>query len=544
MPKKEQLESNIFITSPDSDDFKKYSCWMAWEERYLHRKGLYKKIDLSTVISWTVEPGPTGTLARRRKLPPGRVLNLRLFSDSKKKACHRRLLFSEDFESWLYWLLVSLSKHSTCRFDDDKLGALGRRKGKLKARIGMKAFDDFHLSFVNVNETLTSQLDGHSHLPQRPSGVYTKGVMNPTKERISKRLPAHLKKRLQKQAVGLTGEGGLRTTKLDFSKLIGSGNQASVVGVDRLDPARGPVPIVVKTAQIHMLLLDVPGGSVDAVDLIREARVLAALGEHAHIIRMFDAKATKDRVYIFMEQALNDMKDWAADRAGQGNRIPPKLIRRVACDILDALIHMHDRKVFHMDIKADNVMMFPHDRPKLADLGLAACHALDGKKLCLEYTQGTGSKGYIPPECWDFHYPDEYFTQWDHIEKYDAYSTGRMFLRTLLGANYRWGYTPLTKDFYVQEDVAREIQYWNTTIRARNNATQLSRDGLAQFADICLRMIDPQRDQRMSVRDALKALQRDFKDKAAGPMARRRQKMLGGRRDVEALRQLRKNRKQ
>ena len=88
---------------------------------------------------------------------------------------------STDFETWLYWLLVSIVKHSNCPIADEKLEGLSR-KGKIVARQDMRDFDALHRVLITASERVEKgkNLSGkdkitHAHLFCRLKGrIYIK----------------------------------------------------------------------------------------------------------------------------------------------------------------------------------------------------------------------------------------------------------------------------------------------------------------------------------------------------------------------------------
>jgi hypothetical protein len=62
---------------------------------------------------------------------------------------------NEDFNTWLYWLLVSIQKHAKIPLSDKRLDDLSlkaSRKGKLRTRRDMGRFDELHQHFVHAME--------------------------------------------------------------------------------------------------------------------------------------------------------------------------------------------------------------------------------------------------------------------------------------------------------------------------------------------------------------------------------------------------------
>ncbi len=73
-------------------------------------------------------------------------------------------------------------------------------------------------------------------------------------------------------------------------------------------------------------------------------------------------------------------------------RLPPKLALNYAGQLLDGLAYAHSHRIIHCDVKPGNCILFPGDRLRVGDFGLAkiAHHSLRGS--------GSGTLGYLAPE--------------------------------------------------------------------------------------------------------------------------------------------------
>ncbi len=412
MPKETKLkkEFEMRASGSTSKKFRKYKFELKWEGQSLRYKHVtWKKIDLAETLSWDVTQEQAGSKGIKRRRQERKIVTLKVWSKKQKKAIEWKLKIpGNDLDTWFYWLLVSIVKHSNCSIEDEKLDGLKlsspkakSRKGKIRARRDMAAFDAFHRVFITASDR------------------FEKGKMLPAKGPM-----AHAQ-------VAFTGEGGFRFGSL--IKLIGQGGEGQVFELTRRRPAHGMEPAVIKTTET----LDNYGVEVHskAKGLIREARILAALGEHPNIIRLIDALATRKQIYLFLEMGEEDL----TGKAKRVGKMSSKQIRKIALGILAGLSHMHKRRIYHMDVKPDNVLMFKHDTPKIMDFGKARTKMLDPEKEIYVY-EGDGSDGWKPPECvlpdtW----PDCFAKQID-LERYDGYATGLVILRTLIGPRYGWKY--------------------------------------------------------------------------------------------------------
>lgn len=117
----------------------------------------------------------------------------------------------------------------------------------------------------------------------------------------------------------------------------------------------------------------------------REVRVTAKL-DHPNILPIKAADFVDGRFVI------------ACPLGGQslGERLHKRMSARTALNfaeqMIDAVAFAHEKGVMHCDIKPDNLLLFPDNRLRLTDFGIArvARHTVSGS--------GTGTVGYIAPE--------------------------------------------------------------------------------------------------------------------------------------------------
>ena len=118
-----------------------------------------------------------------------------------------------------------------------------------------------------------------------------------------------------------------------------------------------------------------------------EVRITASL-DHPNILPMKNASFIGKRfviVYPLGEATLAD-------------RLKRRLAGRTALalveQLLEAVANAHEHRIIHCDIKPENVVLFPGDRVRLTDFGIAKV-ALRTRTLI---GGGTGTFGYLAPE--------------------------------------------------------------------------------------------------------------------------------------------------
>jgi eukaryotic-like serine/threonine-protein kinase len=132
--------------------------------------------------------------------------------------------------------------------------------------------------------------------------------------------------------------------------------------------------------------------------VLREAQAAARLN-HRGIVTLYEMGEDGRRAYLVSELAAGETLDALA---GAG-RISDRAVARIGAELCDALAHAHDNGVVHRDIKPQNVVVRPADRPlpagapraKLMDFGIAHLH--DGAKLT-RTGEVVGTIAYMAPE--------------------------------------------------------------------------------------------------------------------------------------------------
>ena len=126
---------------------------------------------------------------------------------------------------------------------------------------------------------------------------------------------------------------------------------------------------------------------------LKEARSIATL-KHANIISIYDVFEENDTAYYVMEYHGAGSLGSLVDKRGALNEEDALFyIRQVAA----ALKYVHARKMMHLDVKPDNILIDEDGNAVLIDFGLSKHYNEKGKATSAASTYGT-SPGYTPME--------------------------------------------------------------------------------------------------------------------------------------------------
>ncbi|KAG2451297.1 hypothetical protein HYH02_003903 [Chlamydomonas schloesseri] len=102
---------------------------------------------------------------------------------------------------------------------------------------------------------------------------------------------------------------------------------------------------------------------------MRELRTLQKLPQHPHIVELKDAfkSSGSGRVFLVFSCEGRSMHEEAENHARY--ILPGPMLRQVAWQLLQALVHLHDHRVIHRDVKPGNILLVGDGAGGVADIG-------------------------------------------------------------------------------------------------------------------------------------------------------------------------------
>jgi predicted Ser/Thr protein kinase len=177
-----------------------------------------------------------------------------------------------------------------------------------------------------------------------------------------------------------------RLGKYEITEVLGTG--AMGVVYKGFDPGIRRT-VAIKTIRRELIEGDGPAGRM----LARFRNEAQAAGRLAHpgIVAVYDYGEDASVSYIAMEYVEgNSLREYF----GRGTRFTERDAISIVSQLLEALAHAHERRVWHRDIKPANLIVMRSGRVKVADFGIARIEASE-----LTQTGAVmGSPGYMAPE--------------------------------------------------------------------------------------------------------------------------------------------------
>lgn len=515
MPKPSKLESTIFYIGPSSRGrAAKYTLYMEWDGPYLqYKKNRWKKFFFKDVISWEAKPGGYVGNIIDSKRPPSIILR----SAGRRRSENREFIIRHaEFENWLYWIIRAVLKYSKAPVPDNQLSGLSAgRWAKITTRRDLNAFDTSHTIFISTLERINMET-GQMKPTNPPTNRQPFGGRFQSKPRATARFPNHVDEgpdingrtesgTLYSNVGKKVGSGRGDTAIFEIQKLLAPILQTNTGGAQGQKLVRPAEPMVVKIPKFNSF------DDSSYKDLIREARLLAALGVHRNIVGLIDAHLhAANRLYLFLEKGYCDLSTYRPKKMKKNLTSPllPPQIRKYTMGILSGIAHMHRKRIYHLDMKPENVIICKADIAKIIDFGLAKTRILDSRENMFdEQWNAYGTKGYIPPESWT----DGFYKKERDLIKRDAYAVGMTIIDVLLVPRYHWQPPRLnTGPIEGIVHIKKRTQHWQEKIRQTGDRERMTQDGLLIIADAAAGLIEGNPDTRLTVEEALNFVKIDL----------------------------------
>jgi serine/threonine protein kinase len=485
MPKVSSLKTKADYRGPASKGkFNTTDVQIDWEGTVLHHKeGIFpKKLAFKDVVGFHVGAEPGGKPDKFGRLKILHIIKLHEMTHGKKEL--REFAFHPDiFENWLYWIIRSLVKHSELFLSKELIKQTplsDKHKLKMKGVVNLSVFDRSHQIFLDALNTVQNP-DKVNKLPSSP---LSRGEGGTSFGKLGKKL----------------GSGGSGTSIYPIMKLL----KPIIVNEEE---QRREEPVVVKFFGFDVNNL---ANQETVAELVKEARVLALLGKHPNIVGLVDASLAEKGMCLFMEMGKGNLRDQIQKSLSIQGELSSRDVLGFAQDILGGIAHMHKYRVYHLDMKPENVIICggegKSDIGKIIDFGLSRSATLQAKSQRFEapgHWAVQGTNGYINPEAWEWAGND--VTREIDLAKRDSFAVGMTIINGLLGPFL--GENEVTVNFGEQrQHVLSRINTWKDRLRKKINRDRLQDEGLSDLADAAIGLIEENPDARLSVQDALRLI--------------------------------------
>lgn len=475
MPKVRSLKTKADYRSPSTKGkYQATDLQIDWEGPVLHHKeGIFwKKLAFKDIDKWQVHAEPGGKPDKFGRLKILHIIKLREVTHGKAEL--REFAIHPDvFETWLYWIIRSLIKHAEISLSKEEIKEsplLAKHKFKTSLLNRVSVFDRTHQMFVNALNVL-----------QFP-GKYGK-------------LPSDYH----------TGDGGVKFGNI--VRKIGKGGSDTLIFeiMQKLESIKfgekaSEEPVAVKVAGT-----DITTKKEVMIELIKEARVLALLGRHQNIVGLVDTALAENRFCLFMEMGTGDLTHLDKDT------LTGHLVLAYARGILAGIAHMHKCRIYHLDMKPQNVIITKGGFAKIIDFGLTRGIILQTKTKRFESPgdwASFGTNGYISPESWNWGNSD--ITSEIDLAKRDSYAVGMTIINGLLGPYMEMDEVKVVFGEQ-QRHVLNRIKTWKERLGDEKAMENLRKEGLLDLAEAVIGLIEEDPQQRWTVERAGEFLQADRK---------------------------------
>ncbi|HKN38988.1 MAG TPA: serine/threonine-protein kinase, partial [Acidimicrobiia bacterium] len=129
----------------------------------------------------------------------------------------------------------------------------------------------------------------------------------------------------------------------------------------------------------------------------REAQAMGRLGDHPHIVTIYDIGEDGGRPFIVSQYMPGGSVDDLVAGATEHRLVVAEAVR-IADEVCQALEHAHGLGIVHRDIKPANVWLTEDGSTRLGDFGLAAAAASSSRSRLTKEGMMVGTVAYMAPE--------------------------------------------------------------------------------------------------------------------------------------------------
>ncbi len=507
MPKTDVKKCEIAYRGPSSRGvFRKYNLWMKWEGQTLsYKKNRWVKLDFRKLVSWKVA-GATEVYSGHGPIAIEEMPKIILKTAGRRGTETREFAFlPKAFEPWLYWIIRAILLHSQAPVPPlESFSQLtAKHKTKIGTRARMKVFDQSHEVFIGVVQHLAEHGKTIKNTYKKKSFQTAFEIEGP--EVYSKTRSGMRYKRPGR----MIGDGGSATKIFTVEKLLKPILQKNKTSGYKI--VRQTEPMAAKTACSPYFGEKDDMNLTPLEELIKEAQIMAALGEHPNIVSIIDAhvltteKATF-RVFLFMELGDHTLDEY--QKKSTEHKLTAKLVRKFIVGILAGISHMHKLRIYHMDMKDEQVIICKDNVPKIIDFGMSTGKPLYRNKLAMFndlLDAPFGSMGYTAPE-WCVGTKMNKIKQ---LVQRDTYAVGMTILRSILAPYLGWK-VPTPPVMITGPGEMKYRDAWEKILLKKDVEAKLKRESLFEAAMMALVMINKNPDDRVTVTDALDFIEDHF----------------------------------
>jgi tetratricopeptide (TPR) repeat protein/TolB-like protein len=245
--------------------------------------------------------------------------------------------------------------------------------------------------------------------------------------------------------------GSIIAGKYLVRECIGAGNMGEVYLADHLAfdmpfALKRPAPALRNDETFRRRLLD-------------EARRAVVL-KHENIARVYDIIESGEDLFVVMEYIDGETLRSRLDR--EGGRLPMSGFFPIAIQCASALAAAHEKRIVHLDVKPENIMIAQDGQLKICDFGvarkLASGNGSETTTASSDRWSFGGTPAYMAPEV---------ILSYQFDERADQFSLGIVFYEMLTGKNPFLAETVLATTARIVKDSPAPVRASNPDVDAR-----------------------------------------------------------------------------